>query len=730
VASGALTDGSTVIVNSDGTVSVISETSATQTLGTRVAFENDQISYNGITYDSNAQKVVVAYRDGGNSGHGTAVVGTVSGTSISFGTPVVFESANSNFVKTTYDSNAQKIVIAYQDAGNSSYGTAIVGTVSGTSISFGTPVVFNTNGSTRDIDVTYDSSAQKTVIVYRDEGNSGYGTAIVGTVSSTSISFGSAVVFESARSYMYLNAIVYDSNAQKVVIVYNDSGNSQYGTTIVGTVSGTSISFGSPVVFYQDALAYSAIAYDSNSQKVVIAYRADGNSYYGEAIVGTVSGTSISFGSSSVFESAETNFISIGYDPNAQKIIISYRDEVNSTYGTLVVGTVSGTSISFDTPVVYENGAVVYSSVVYDPNNQKIVISYQVGSDYGKAFVFQAAYTSTNLTSENFLGFAAHTYADTQSALVNSTCTVADIPQSGFGVSNASYDSVSFSVNSQTTSPYGLAFSSDGTKMYMLSGGLGTVFQYSLSTAFDLSTSSYDSVSLDASSQDSAMAGVAFNTDGTKMYLVGYNGDAVYQYSLSTGFDLSTASYDSVSFSVSSQLSIPFSVTFNTDGTKMYVSGFSTDTVFQYSLSTGFNLSTASYDSVSFDTSSQESSLYGLAFNTDGTKMYVCGDGSSSVHQYSLSTGFDLSAVSYDNVSFDVSSQDATPRELTFNTDGTKMYVMGDANNTVFQYTTLSGLTAGQTYYVQTDGSLGTTAGSPSVVAGTAISSTEIIVKG
>jgi len=39
-------------------------------------------------------------------------------------------------------------------------------------------------------------------------------------------------------------------------------------------------------------------------------------------------------------------------------------------------------------------------------------------------------------------------------------------------------------------------------------------------------------------------------------------------------------------------------------------------------------------------------------------------------------------------------------------------------------------LTAGQQYFVQTDGTLGLTAADPSVIAGTAISATEIIVKG
>jgi hypothetical protein len=99
--------------------------------------------------------------------YGTAIVGTVSGTSISFGTAVVFESANSNYISTTYDSTNNKIVIAYRDDGNSSYGTAIVGTVSGTSISFGTAVVFE-SASSGYISTTYDSTNNKIVIAYSD----------------------------------------------------------------------------------------------------------------------------------------------------------------------------------------------------------------------------------------------------------------------------------------------------------------------------------------------------------------------------------------------------------------------------------------------------------------------------------------------------------------------------------------------------------------------------------
>ena len=183
--------------------------------------------------------------------------------------------------------------------------------------------------------------------------------------------------------------------------------------------------------------------------------------------------------------------------------------------------------------------------------------------------------------------------------------------------------------------PYGLFFSPDGTKMFALDISTDAVYQYSLSTGFDLSTASYDSVSFSAASQDTNTIGLSFNPEGTKMFVLGITGDAVYQYSLSTGFNLSTASYDSVSFSVASQDTVPSSIRFNPDGTRLFVLGVVTDAVYQYSLSTGFNLSTASYDSVSFSVASQEATPYGFDFSSDGSKMYVVGFDNDTIYQYS-----------------------------------------------------------------------------------------------
>ena len=105
----------------------------------------------------------------------------------------------------------------------------------------------------------------------------------------------------------------------------------------------------------------------------------------------------------------------------------------------------------------------------------------------------------------------------------------------------------------------------------------------SLSTAWDLSTASYASETFSVASQETAPLGVSFNHEGTQMFIVGSGVDTVYQYSLSTGFDVTTASYDSLSFNVNAQESVPNSVTFSADGTKMYVVGSISDTVHQYS---------------------------------------------------------------------------------------------------------------------------------------------------
>ena len=259
---------------------------------------------------------------------------------------------------------------------------------------------------------------------------------------------------------------------------------------------------------------------------------------------------------------------------------------------------------------------------------------------------------------------------------------------SGIDISQASYDSVSFSVASQDSTPFGMAFNTDGSKMYIAGWQYDSVYQYSLSTVFDLSTASYDSVSFSIASQDTVPIGLLFSPDGTKMYIVGLGNKKIFQYSLSTAFNISTASYSSTSFSTLNEDTGTYDMAFNGDGTKMYTLGTVNDSVYQYSLSTAYNVGTSSYDSVSFSVASQETTPQSFRFNSDGTKLFVIGQGSRILYQYSLSTAYDISTASYDSVSFSAASQVGSANGISFSADDTKLYIMGATNDTVYQYST------------------------------------------
>jgi hypothetical protein len=257
----------------------------------------------------------------------------------------------------------------------------------------------------------------------------------------------------------------------------------------------------------------------------------------------------------------------------------------------------------------------------------------------------------------------------------------------GYDLAGASYDNKSFSVSSQTADPYGITFNSSGTKMYVLGNDNDIVYQYSLSTAWDVSTSSYDSVTLNVSSQDAAPLGICIGDNDTKLYLVGGLNDSIFQYNLSTASDLSTASYANKSFNLSAQFGSPYDVVFKTDGSSFYVAGITPASFSQYNLTTSWDVSTATFDS-SFDPSTQDTNALSITFNADGTKLYSAGAANDSVFQYSLTTAWDLSTISYDNISFSVTAQDTVPLDVSFKSGGTKMYISGAANDTIYQYST------------------------------------------
>ena len=366
---------------------------ASLTFGSSSVFEPATAVDICAAFDSSNNVVVFAYKDSGNSpGQGTAVVATVSGTSLTYGTPVVFETDETREPSIAFDSNENKVVIAYREdtGGGSNLGKAVVGTVSGTSISFGTAVQFSTTNAS-DTATTFDSNSNKVVIGYKDTSNSNYGTAVVGTVSGTSISFGTPVVFETAASATYGGAS-FDSTSNQVVFCYAEGANEK---SILGAVSGTSISFGSATTIHSNGTSFRSVSFDSTNNRVVATY-SDASTGKGMSAIGTVSGTSISYGTPVVAESASTGYVGSAFDVSNGRMLIVVNA---SSSGIGITGTVSGTTITFDSSsVTFLSGDSNYVGAVYDSNATKVVVSYgdASNSNYGTGIV--ASYGTQPLT--------------------------------------------------------------------------------------------------------------------------------------------------------------------------------------------------------------------------------------------------------------------------------------------------------------------------------------------
>jgi len=850
VATGALPDGKPVIVNSNGTVSVVASTTVTEALGSAVAFESGDSRQMGGAFDSTNNKVVLVYADVDNSSYGTAVVGTVSGTSISFGTPVVYNSASSQYDKAAFDTNSGKVLIGYRDQGDSSNGNARVGTVSGTSISFGTEATFTT-GAVEYLDMTFDSTNNKVVLVYTDAGNGDDGFASVATISGTSVSFGTAVEFSGNNNTAW-NVCGFDSTNGKVVIAYEDASDSGKLKSVVGTVSGTSISFGSVATVDSNATERNGLAAVGNG-KVVVGYTDEDTSSRLFGAVGTISGTSISYGTRvSITSDSTGGEISVGYDSAADTVIFAYADGGDGNKGKYTPATVSGTSLSLGSEVIFETASVSSSDQTfqtYDSNSEKIVISYRDGdnSGAGTAIVLQPGYTGTNLTTENFLGFtggevtydivsetlgSASVFESASTSAISATFdsnlnktvfVYADSGNSNYatavvgtvsgtsisfgtpvvfdsgdaGVLAATFDSSSnkvvavFKANSDSDKGKAIVGTVSGTG---ISFGSVVVFESSaigngLSATFDtnsnrvviayLLVSNYhgksivgtvsntsisfgSTVTFESASTGLGMGNITFDSSNNKVVIAYVDGGDGSKGKAIVG----TVSNTSISFGTAAVFetgsTADTAITFDASNNKVVVAfrdagdsnkgksavGTVSGTDISFGTAVIFKETQVREMVLSYNSAAAKVVLIYYAYAGTGYGEYIVGTVSGTSIGFSSISSFNTANTSDSFITYDSNSKVnviAYKDEGNSNHGTAKVYQAGYDNTTRGEIadgktatiqvggsinTQQNALTAGQQYFVQTDGTIDLTAASPSVIAGTAVSATDLIVKG
>mgnify|MGYP003644351486 CR=1 FL=1 len=254
--------------------------------------------------------------------------------------------------------------------------------------------------------------------------------------------------------------------------------------------------------------------------------------------------------------------------------------------------------------------------------------------------------------------------------------------ESFYDLANSNYKNAFFDPT-QASDPKDIFFKTDGTKLYVLDAGNDAIYQYALSTAYDVTTATYENKSLSVSSKDTIPFGLHFKDDGTRVFIVGLSSGNLHQYNLSSAWDISTASFSSTATIGSS----PIALFFRGTGTQVFIQRGAT--LYRYPLSSAWDIST-------LGSTDQNASLdvdRGMEMSPDGTKIFVTDTNAGEiVRQYNLSSAWDLSTVGSVAATLIVGNtgtgvDDTEIAGLAFNSNGSEMNIVHAGSDYIHKWT-------------------------------------------
>jgi len=247
----------------------------------------------------------------------------------------------------------------------------------------------------------------------------------------------------------------------------------------------------------------------------------------------------------------------------------------------------------------------------------------------------------------------------------------------GFNLSNGGSQINLKDISSKQPIPGGITFNNDGSKVY-ITGTNNGVHSFDCSRPFDISTATFNKFF----SVSENPKGLAFNSDGSKLYTMqDISAPSFISYDLTTPFDIGTATRLNT-FDATGQNGFLKGITFSSNGDTLLTADNNNNNVFQFKLSTAFDITTTSFDT-SFDISPQTTSPNGITFNNRGDKMFVISNGAEKVFSYKLTQGFDINGTVTFQTAFDFSGTRPDPNGVDFNDDGTKLYVIGNKQGAI-----------------------------------------------
>ena len=416
-----------VILNSDGTVTEVSESTVAESVpySTATAYTSAAANYNSISYNpADSTRFVVGYSSSGCQ----LIVGTVtpsggSAATIAYSTPVTVTSNSVNFVRVKFQPNTNKLVVIYQDDTGSKLGYAVLYNLSGTTLTLEDTETFDPNGNSGYIDLDYSTeTAGLLVISYVPNNASNYPRARTGLISGTTLTLGTEYVVNSTSGGYTAVSFLYNS----AKFAYNwknfSSSPSGEGKSVIGTVAGdnSTISFGS-IQEWRDSTGQGPTGIDSEANPTTadsfaIQFTDAYNSYYESVVACSVSGTTITFGTITALTNWGNN--------NRGRIVASGTNSFISTYDGAYTGsypqyglfsrpfTISGVAITLGTQVTFaatfpSGYGAQWMGVGMKPDSGEWAVAFKYPTTtYGNVWLGRIAYTSTTLTATNFVGIA------------------------------------------------------------------------------------------------------------------------------------------------------------------------------------------------------------------------------------------------------------------------------------------------------------------------------------
>ena len=464
VASGTLPNGKAVILNSNGTVSLPANQSLSAS--SQAAYQTGQVTRNALTYDSGKNKLISAFTENTGTQGLYAQIGVLSGSSITWQTRVIAYAADHNpgiNPSVASDDNGT-FVIAFDKAnGTSSLIYVVVGTISGNTVTMGTPVSLGTSQQ-NGLSVAYDANAAKFIVFYT--GVSDYGTGVVLSISGTTPTVNTPVVFRSAAGGKYASA--YDSVSQKVgLFYYKDTANIS-GQAV--TISGTTPSYGTAAnlvnVIATESYMQPDGAFDSDTGQCVFVFRQDNG--HGIAVTMKISGTSSSFGTGVQFTSGSDRcqWPSVSYDTLAKKVVI-INDTGDNNKGDYILGSVSGTAIAVDAAVEFTASSIIWLASVFDSTAGKSVFTYSNVSISDDGYYVVLANAVQNVS--DFVGITTEAIASGTTGTVTVSGGVST-NQSSLTIGSTYYVQADGTISTVSTSPAVLAGEAVSATSLLLNG--------------------------------------------------------------------------------------------------------------------------------------------------------------------------------------------------------------------------------------------------------------------